>query len=817
MRICLDVTYLFDQYYRRGIGRYGIEMTNLFIDAAINGSTELHLIGFDSLAEVYRRLGRNDQPFEKLRFHRLSGPTVSHPILNIFNYYLQLRPKIHELKPDLYYAFHFERGVPTDLVPTAVAVHDAIPLVTGQFSRKSKLVNWLKGMYYRRFMWQKLLDARYIFTSSQVSARELVEFGKLRPEVVNVVYLGISDIFRKQNLPTDKQLIAATLEKYDLSNRPYLIYDAGFEANKNTGQLLEIFAQLKKQHPELYLVVTGTGFEFHSAGNFTATNERTQEFMSAARQLRISGAIVGTGRVSELELATLLANAEVYVNMSDYEGFGFGPLQAMAAGVPAVIADQPCFKEVSGAAAMLTNPYNVDESVEKLHKVLTDKELRGAQISLGQTHSEKFNWKQTFNQTWEICAPKNISANVLPGQLTRQLSLAYIIARFHPFKGGAEQYTLELAKRAAATGHQVSVLTTDVGPDGTRLPKYESLLGMQIIRSRAWNRQLNLGFYPDLLWQLLTHKFQVIHISNGPGFIWRDICLMIKKLVSMETKLIISPHGGFLVTPDTHTGIKQRVAGIAKLLMTPYFKLMWAPLFSAAIQVNPAQEKWIRGEYGFRKQPVYLIPNGISAEMIIDKKPSVDPIYPLTITYVGRMEKYKGIHTVIQALSKLREQDLIGPASKNVKFAIISHIGPFYRELLKLIADLDMNEYVEIIPNADDAQRDKILTEVSQIHILPSQKEATGIVLLEAMAKGNAIITTYQNEAAPLLIEPGKNGYIFNFDDAPALTEILKELINNSSLRRDMINYNLEYIKQFTWEQTFPKYLQMLDSLQIKS
>src|SRR5690606_3523343 len=112
-----------------------------------------------------------------------------------------------------------------------------------------------------------------------------------------------------------------------------------------------------------------------------------------------------------------------------------------------------------------------------------------------------------------------------------------------------------------------------------------------------------------------------------------------------------------------------------------------------------------------------------------------------------------------------------------------------------------------------DDERDRIFYEESQINILPSKWEATGITLIEAMAKGNIIITTTGNEASDILIEEGVNGFIYDFGDVEALKGILKNLLTNYELRQEMRKKNLELARKFTWDAVLPRYIELIKEL----
>ena len=75
-----------------------------------------------------------------------------------------------------------------------------------------------------------------------------------------------------------------------------------------------------------------------------------------AAQRRRRTAFVSGRAIPDGELAGLYAQASVFVFLSEYEGFGLTPLEALANGMPAVVLDTPVAREVCGDAALLRRP-----------------------------------------------------------------------------------------------------------------------------------------------------------------------------------------------------------------------------------------------------------------------------------------------------------------------------------------------------------------------------------------------------------------------------------------------------------------------------
>ena len=381
------------------------------------------------------------------------------------------------------------------------------------------------------------------------------------------------------------------------------------------------------------------------------------------------------------------------------------------------------------------------------------------------------------------------------------MKILYIIPRFYPFKGGAEENFLNLAKRVAKDpNNQVFVITSKIKFKNEILTSTEIYEGIKIIRLWQPGTALYLGFYPYLLIYLICNKFDVIHTS-GIGFFWREFCLIIYKILRPKTKIINTPHGPF-ISANTKSVFRRIAKKIGDKVLSIYLNY----LYNIFIAVNPKQHNWMNSLYKIDKQKVHIIFNGIEQEYIENEIVKHNITDDICITFVGRIEWYKGIQNVLMALS---DTNLI---NKKWKFIIIGRPDNYYGNIKELTQNLKLEKKVEFVLSPTDKERDYILKYKSQIFILPSKWEAFGISLVEAMAKGNVIITTYQNESYDILIKEGITGFVYNFDDIKELTSILVKLLEDYEIRTQIRNYNIFYAKNFTWENSFSKYLSLLNS-----
>jgi glycosyltransferase involved in cell wall biosynthesis len=107
--------------------------------------------------------------------------------------------------------------------------------------------------------------------------------------------------------------------------------------------------------------------------------------------------------VDETLLAGLYRRASVFAFLSEYEGFGFTPLEALAAGVPPVVLDTPIAREIYGDAARYVSTLRSPEPlVSALVDLLTNDAARDAVLAHADAVLARYDWTRTAAST--LCA-----------------------------------------------------------------------------------------------------------------------------------------------------------------------------------------------------------------------------------------------------------------------------------------------------------------------------------------------------------------------------------------------------------------------------
>lgn len=102
-----------------------------------------------------------------------------------------------------------------------------------------------------------------------------------------------------------------------------------------------------------------------------------------------------------------------------------------------------------------------------------------------------------------------------------------------------------------------------------------------------------------------------------------------------------------------------------------------------------------------------------------------------------------------------------------------------------------------------------------EIFVLPSRKEAFGIVLLEAMACGKPIVATRVG-GVPEVVREGENAILVEPESPQALAEGIVKLLENSDLAKRFGERGREIVKNFTWDKIVERYINTYNSVLTK-
>jgi glycosyltransferase involved in cell wall biosynthesis len=174
--------------------------------------------------------------------------------------------------------------------------------------------------------------------------------------------------------------VDATLDRFQLRGRDYVLYVGGSDWRKNTTGMMAALAHARAHGRDLRLAWAGHLQAGHIEG---VENE--------ARRFGVLAAVDRLGYVSDDELRVLYRAARAHLLVSRCEGFGLTVVEAMAAGCPVVTTDGGSLAEVAGDAALRVNPEDPQAIGEALLCVCRDADLAADLVRRGRARAALFS------------------------------------------------------------------------------------------------------------------------------------------------------------------------------------------------------------------------------------------------------------------------------------------------------------------------------------------------------------------------------------------------------------------------------------------
>jgi glycosyltransferase involved in cell wall biosynthesis len=284
---------------------------------------------------------------------------------------------------DLFHAPHYVVS-PLTRCPFVVTIHDCIHLRFPEY-----LPNRLAYVYARTLMRSSARRSQRVLTVSQASKQDILHYLKIPASKVEVIYNAIDD---RLATPPRADEVAKVRERYQLT-APFILYTGNIKPHKNVDRLIEAYAILRRRGiDQAKLLVIGD--EISKYPNLRRLVHRFQ----LHQHVRF------LGFVPDATLAALYRLASAFVFPSLYEGFGFPPLEAMAAGTPVVTSNVSSLPEVVGDAAVLIDPLDAGAIADAMARVLNDPALRATLIARGHDRVKAFSWERSAARVREVYA-----------------------------------------------------------------------------------------------------------------------------------------------------------------------------------------------------------------------------------------------------------------------------------------------------------------------------------------------------------------------------------------------------------------------------
>ena len=276
-----------------------------------------------------------------------------------------LKRAVNTDRPDVFFAPAYT--APLGLrMPLVVTIHDI------SFTAHPEWFRWREGTRRRLLTRRAARTAAHVITVSEFSSREIQKWYGVPAERITVVPSGVTPRSDARHATRD----------------PMALYVGSIFNRRHVPDLIAAFARASRDLPTARLVIVGE--------NRTWPRE---DIAGAAAALGVASRTEVRDYISDAELADLYARAAVFGFLSEYEGFGFTPLEALQAGVPVVVLDTPIAREVYGPAATYVPKGNIDAAASALHAHLREPGRPSSQLANAPDVLARYSWQVAADRT----------------------------------------------------------------------------------------------------------------------------------------------------------------------------------------------------------------------------------------------------------------------------------------------------------------------------------------------------------------------------------------------------------------------------------
>jgi len=344
--------------------------------------------------------------------------------------------------------------------------------------------------------------------------------------------------------------------------------------------------------------------------------------------------------------------------------------------------------------------------------------------------------------------------------------------------GGILHLTVNMAKEFSKMGHDVTIFTTDLDAANDlrtfnkKLLREEKINGFNINRTHCWFSIYLFYINPEMYWQLLNYRPDIIH-SIG----LRSFQSLIATLVAKKKKisLVISDQGGLLTHPEIKEG--KIIRRILYKLQIPLIKFIID--HARRITVGNEYEKEMFSKFNVDSK-ISIVRNGIDLEELKTSSENFRQNFNLNdryILFVGRFAKSKGIDILLNAMNLIKNNISIS----NVKLVIMGVDDGFETEMKKIIEEFHLQDKVMIIrkPKREDviaAYKD------CEFIVLPSRWELSPLVPLEGFFFKKPIVATNVH-GNPFTIKHRENGILVEPENYQQFANAILELLIDDKKR----------------------------------
>lgn len=306
------------------------------------------------------------------------SPQARHPVLFYWWFEFSVARFLKAYKPDLFLSPDGYLSLSSNVKQLAV-IHDL------NFEHYPNDLPFLVRRYYHYFFPKFARKATRIATVSQFSKSDITKQYGINPDTIDVVFNGCNPLY-KPVLPEIKEQVK---QKYT-RGCDYFLFVGALHPRKNISRLFQAFDKFRQeQSADIKLLVVGEKYYW--------TSEIKHTYLNLEHKMDV----IFTGHLSTEELTGVTGSALALTYVPYFEGFGIPLIEAMNCDVPVITSNVTSMPEIAAGAALLVDPFSVNDITNAMLRLANDNELRQQLIEKGRQRKFDFSWDKTADTLWK--------------------------------------------------------------------------------------------------------------------------------------------------------------------------------------------------------------------------------------------------------------------------------------------------------------------------------------------------------------------------------------------------------------------------------
>jgi len=306
------------------------------------------------------------------------GPQARHPFLYLIWFEFSIPRILKKHKVDLFLSPDSYLSLRTS-IPSITVIHDL------NFEYYPQDLLFFARLYNKKMFPRFAHKAERIISVSEYSKEDIHKLYGIEKTKIDVVYNASKESFRA--LAADE--MTDVRQKYS-GGDPYFVYVGALNPRKNLVNLLKAFDTLcENTNSNVRMIVVGNKMY------------RTQAIDDTYKAMKHKDKVVFLGHMKTQELNRIYGAALALCYVSYFEGFGIPIVEAFRSHCPVITSNVTSMPEVAGDAALLVDPFSVDEIADAMQQILNSNELRNDLIEKACQQVKKFSWDLSAEKMWE--------------------------------------------------------------------------------------------------------------------------------------------------------------------------------------------------------------------------------------------------------------------------------------------------------------------------------------------------------------------------------------------------------------------------------